>query len=145
MGFKLVPVCMRHRRVLDWRARRQTTPLEPVIIPFHRGSGVLRGDCPNCGNIHWKKGSIRTFREALERADQIRRDSPDVSLYPKSVEKHAEREQDAMVEQPLEDLAASQGVQPILDFDSLLGPPSQGDESVDEFAQMLRRWRSETP
>jgi hypothetical protein len=117
----------------------------PVIIPFHRGSGVLRGECPNCGNIHWKKGSVRTFREALERADLARNDSPSVSLYSRGVEKHAEREQDEMMDQPLEELAACQGVQPILDFDALLGRPSEDDESVEEFAQMLREWRREKP
>jgi hypothetical protein len=43
----------------------------------------------------------------------------------------------------LEELAAQQGVAPIDDFDSLLGKPSPGDESPDEFLTMLREWRRE--
>jgi len=43
----------------------------------------------------------------------------------------------------LDELAASQGVVPVTDFDSLLGHPSSEDESVDEFSAMLREWRCE--
>jgi hypothetical protein len=42
-----------------------------------------------------------------------------------------------------QELAARQGVQPVMDFDALLGHPSAGDESAEEFAVMLRKWRSE--
>jgi hypothetical protein len=42
-----------------------------------------------------------------------------------------------------EELAARQGIQPVTDFDALLGYPSTEDESVDEFAAMLREWRRE--
>ena len=42
-----------------------------------------------------------------------------------------------------EELAARQGVQPVTDFDGLLGHPSAEDESVEEFAAMLREWRRE--
>ena len=42
-----------------------------------------------------------------------------------------------------EELAKSQGVKPVLSFEELLGTPSPEDESVEEFADMLRRWRSE--
>jgi len=45
----------------------------------------------------------------------------------------------------LEQLAAQQGVRPVKDFESLLGHPSKEDESEEEFAAMLRRWRSESP
>jgi hypothetical protein len=43
----------------------------------------------------------------------------------------------------LDELAASQGVHPITDFEALLGHPASDDESVDEFGEMLREWRSE--
>jgi hypothetical protein len=43
----------------------------------------------------------------------------------------------------LEELAASQGVHPIADFEALLCHSSNDDESVEEFAAMLREWRSE--
>jgi len=43
----------------------------------------------------------------------------------------------------LDDLAVSQGVSPVTDFDALLGHPASEDESVDEFSAMLREWRSE--
>ncbi len=42
-----------------------------------------------------------------------------------------------------EELAKSQGVEPVLNFEELLGTPSPEDESVEEFANMLRQWRSE--
>ena len=42
-----------------------------------------------------------------------------------------------------EELAARQGVQLVTDFDALLGHPSAEDESVEEFAAMLREWRRE--
>jgi hypothetical protein len=44
---------------------------------------------------------------------------------------------------PMEELAASQGIQPVTEFDDLLGHPSAEDESVEEFALMLREWRRE--
>jgi hypothetical protein len=43
----------------------------------------------------------------------------------------------------LEELAASQGIKPVTEFDALLGHPSAEDESVEEFAVMLREWRRE--
>ncbi len=42
-----------------------------------------------------------------------------------------------------EELAAQQGVAPISDFDLLIGQPSAGDESAEEFSAMLRTWRRE--
>jgi len=42
-----------------------------------------------------------------------------------------------------EELAAQQGVQPVTDFEALLGHPSAGDESAAEFSAMLRAWRCE--
>ena len=45
----------------------------------------------------------------------------------------------------LAELAAAQGVSPVTDFDSLLGHPSSEDESIDEFAALLREWRREGP
>jgi hypothetical protein len=45
--------------------------------------------------------------------------------------------------QSLGELAASQGVHPITDFEALLGHSASDDESVEEFAEMLRGWRSE--
>lgn len=42
-----------------------------------------------------------------------------------------------------EELAKQQGVVPIRDFDSLLGTPVRGDESVEEFQTILREWRRE--
>jgi hypothetical protein len=45
--------------------------------------------------------------------------------------------------QSLGKLAASQGVHPVTDFEALLGHPASDDESVEEFEEMLREWRSE--
>ena len=45
----------------------------------------------------------------------------------------------------LDELAVSQGVSPVTDFNSFLGHPSREDESVDEFSAMLREWRCEGP
>ncbi|SPE39293.1 hypothetical protein SBA3_3150007 [Candidatus Sulfopaludibacter sp. SbA3] len=42
-----------------------------------------------------------------------------------------------------EELAVRQGVRPVVDFDDLLGHPAAEDESVEEFAAMLREWRRE--
>jgi len=42
-----------------------------------------------------------------------------------------------------EEIAARQGVQPVSDFDILLGHPSTEDEPVEKFAAMLREWRRE--
>jgi hypothetical protein len=44
-----------------------------------------------------------------------------------------------------EELANQQGVTPIDDFEALLGKPSPGDESAEEFSGMLRQWRREFP
>ena len=43
-----------------------------------------------------------------------------------------------------EELAAEQGVAPILDFESLMGHPAPEDESAEEFSALLRAWRRET-
>ena len=43
----------------------------------------------------------------------------------------------------LDELAASQGVHPVTEFDSWLGHPSVEDESIEEFSAMLREWRRE--
>jgi len=43
----------------------------------------------------------------------------------------------------IEEFAARQGVLPVTDFDSLLGHPFPDDETEQEFAVMLREWRSE--
>jgi hypothetical protein len=43
----------------------------------------------------------------------------------------------------LEELAAQQGVTPIDDFETLLGEPERGDESLEEFSASLREWRRE--
>ena len=42
-----------------------------------------------------------------------------------------------------DEIAACQGVHRITDFEALLGHSSNEDESVEEFAAMLREWRSE--
>jgi len=42
-----------------------------------------------------------------------------------------------------EELAASQGIRAVTEFDDLLGHSSSEDESVEEFSAMLREWRSE--
>jgi len=42
-----------------------------------------------------------------------------------------------------EELAGSQGVCPVTEFETLLGHPSAEDESVDDFSAMLRAWRQE--
>jgi hypothetical protein len=49
----------------------------------------------------------------------------------------------AEMEPSFEELAASQGVGPVAEFDSVLGHPSAEDESAEEFSAMLREWRSE--
>ena len=43
----------------------------------------------------------------------------------------------------LQELAVQQGVEPIENFESLLGRPALEDESAEEFSAMLRAWRSE--
>jgi hypothetical protein len=43
-----------------------------------------------------------------------------------------------------EELAAQQGVTPVGDFDTLLGAPTPGDESLEEFSASLRGWRRES-
>ena len=42
-----------------------------------------------------------------------------------------------------EELAASQGVSPVTEFEALLGHAASEDESADDFATMLREWRRE--
>ena len=42
-----------------------------------------------------------------------------------------------------EELAAQQGVVPLVDFEALIGAPSAEDESAEEFSRMLRAWRRE--
>jgi hypothetical protein len=60
------------------------------------------------------------------------------------VEKDASKVAAGLLERSsFEELAASQGVPPVTDFDALLGPSSPEDESVEEFTAMLRRWRRE--
>lgn len=61
------------------------------------------------------------------------------------MEKYADRARlpEFMTDLSFEDLAACQGVQPIADFDSLLGQPSPDDETEDEFSALLREWRTE--
>jgi hypothetical protein len=63
------------------------------------------------------------------------------------VEKYAEhaRLPELLTDPSFEDLAACQGVQPISDFDALLGQTSPDDDSADEFSKMLREWRTEAP
>jgi len=44
----------------------------------------------------------------------------------------------------LEELATRQGVRPVEDLESILGPRRNGDEdSVDDFLLLLREWRRE--
>lgn len=63
------------------------------------------------------------------------------------VEKHAERHSSPRSGNPASpsfaELAAQQGIPPVLDFEAFLGKPFQGDESVEEFAATLRAWRRE--
>jgi hypothetical protein len=61
------------------------------------------------------------------------------------VEKYAEptRLPELLTDPSFEELAACQGVQPISDFDALLGQPSPDDDSADEFSKTLRQWRNE--
>ena len=42
-----------------------------------------------------------------------------------------------------QELADQQGIAPLDDFEALLGKPSPEDESPEEFAVRLRRWRRE--
>jgi hypothetical protein len=51
--------------------------------------------------------------------------------------------EDASQERSFQELAASQGVVPVTQFDALVGHPSAEDESVEDFAVMLREWRTE--
>ncbi len=66
-------------------------------------------------------------------------------MYPKSVETSAANLGNRRPAEPstIEELAALQGVSPVTDFDSFLGHPSPDDETDEEFAAMLREWRSE--
>jgi hypothetical protein len=69
----------------------------------------------------------------------------DDSCYPGFVEKTAQQVPPARPLAPLsfEELALQQGVAPVDDFEALIGNPSSGDESVEEFSAMLRAWRRE--
>ena len=49
---------------------------------------------------------------------------------------------DASPARSFDELAALQGVTPA-EFNVLVGHPSAEDESVDDFAAMLREWRTE--
>ncbi len=44
-----------------------------------------------------------------------------------------------------DELAAQQSVQPVVEFDELLGPHDPVDESTEEFSKLLRGWRSDKP
>jgi hypothetical protein len=50
---------------------------------------------------------------------------------------------DSLAATSFEELAASQCVQPLTDFNSLLGHQSAEDESTEDFAALLREWRRE--
>ena len=59
------------------------------------------------------------------------------------MEKRVQHEPELLSTPParsFEELAARQGVAPILDFESLIGHPAPGDESADEFSALLRSW-----
>jgi hypothetical protein len=43
------------------------------------------------------------------------------------------------------ELAVTQKVEPVMEFDDLLGSPSDDDESIEEFSAMLHAWRREGP
>jgi hypothetical protein len=63
------------------------------------------------------------------------------------MEKRAQREPDLLSpprSRSFEELAAQQGIVPILEFESLIGHPSPEDESAEEFSALLRTWRRET-
>jgi hypothetical protein len=49
----------------------------------------------------------------------------------------------SVVSPTFEELAAQQGVTPIVDFASVIGEPLPEDESVEEFSALLREWRRE--
>jgi hypothetical protein len=59
------------------------------------------------------------------------------------VEQKVNRTPGEQVDLSFEELAACQGIQPITDFESLLGHPSPGNESPEQFGAMLRAWRRE--
>jgi len=64
-------------------------------------------------------------------------------LYAESVEREIQTPKEKSGATTLDELAASQGVHPVMEFDSLLGHPSAEDESIEEFSAMLREWRRE--
>ena len=67
-----------------------------------------------------------------------------LECYPEAVAKESSKAIHRQSEPPsLEELAASQGVCPVTEFDTLLGHPSAEDESADDFSAMLRAWRQE--
>ena len=67
-----------------------------------------------------------------------------VECYAQAVEKNASKVAAGLSEgSSFEELAASQRVTPVTDFDALLGPTSPEDESLEEFTAMLRGWRRE--
>ena len=49
----------------------------------------------------------------------------------------------AQQQRDLADLAAQQGVQPVMDFDDLLGDFWPEDETADDFIAAVRSWRHE--
>jgi hypothetical protein len=64
--------------------------------------------------------------------------------YSETVNRQSKKADDTYTERcSLEELAVSQGVQPVTEFETLLGHPSSDDESADEFSAMLRAWRDE--
>ena len=81
--------------------------------------------CPRCYCIVEVFGSIEVYPEDMETpAADIKKRSP---VEPTTIE----------------EWAALQGVVPVTDFKSFLGHPSPEDETEEEFAAMLREWRSE--
>jgi len=61
----------------------------------------------------------------------------------KKVQRGASSRPDQVATLSFEALAAQQGVVPAGDFDALIGNPTPGDESLDDFSAMLREWRRE--
>jgi hypothetical protein len=68
--------------------------------------------------------------------------APPAECYPGAVDRETSKAIKWNSETPtFEDLAASQGVFPVTEFETLLGHPSAEDESADDFSAMLRAWR----
>ena len=66
-------------------------------------------------------------------------------MYPENMETPAAKSANKLPDElrTIEELAALQGVLPVADYRKLLGHPSPEDETEEEFAGMLREWRSE--